>query len=230
METNLTIKSWAEDDRPREKMLIKGKNTLSDAELIAIIIGSGTASKSAVTLAQEILHHCNHNLHRLSSFGLRDLQQFKGIGNAKAVALTAALELGKRRLLLPPETKTKITSPKIAYDLFRIYFQDLCHEEFYAMYLNKANKVIDIRRISIGGRSGTIADGKVIFKEALSLNACGIILAHNHPSGQITPSLPDKKLTKQLRECGKYIDLMVLDHLIIYDHSFFSFADNGLME
>lgn len=230
METNLTIKSWAEDDRPREKMLMRGKNSLTDAELIAIILGSGTSSKSALMLAQEVLYHCGHNLNQLSSRSIQELQHYKGIGNAKAIALTAALELGKRRHLETPELKPKITSPRVAFNLLRIHFEDLTHEEFYAMYLNKANRVIEIRRISVGGISGTMADGKVIFKEALRLSASGIILAHNHPSGQITPSISDKKLTRQLSECGKYIDLFILDHLIIHNHEFFSFADNGLLE
>lgn len=229
METNLTIKSWAQDDRPREKMLTKGKNALSDAELIAVILGSGTISKSAITLAREILFQCNHNLQQLGTYSPKELMQFKGVGKAKAIALSAALELSKRRLLQKSNPATPITSPQLARDMLSTYFQDLQHEEFYVMYLSRSNRVIDIRRISIGGRTGTVADGKIIFKEALTLNACGIILAHNHPSGQLTPSESDKQLTEQLVACGKYIDLQVLDHLIIHDDRFYSFADEGIL-
>lgn len=229
MFTKLTIKSWAEDDRPREKMLLKGKNALSDAELIAILIGSGTPSKSAVQLGQEILQYCNNNLQSFGKLTTKEFMQFKGIGEAKAITLSAAIELGRRRKSAATNKPIKITSAKSTYRLLQPYFLDLTHEEFYVVYLSRSNKVISAKQLSIGGRTGTIADGKIIFKEALALNACGIILAHNHPSGLLRPSESDKRLTAELLKFGKMIDLLIIDHLIITDQGFFSFAENGMI-
>lgn len=229
MNTNLTIKSWAEDDRPREKMLSKGKNVLTDAELIAILIGSGTRSKSAVQLAQEMLHGCNNNLQEFGTWKINDLQRFNGIGQAKAVTLLAAIELGRRRKASAGELKKKITSSEQVFDHLSPIFMDLPHEEFHVVFLTRANTIIDTKQISIGGMTGTIADGKIIFKEALAVNACGIILAHNHPSGQLKPSEQDKRLTSELTKFGKMIDLFILDHLIFANNQFYSFADNGMM-
>lgn len=229
MYTNLTIKSWAEDDRPREKMLSKGKQVLTDAELIAILIGSGTRSKSAVQLAQEMLHNCNNNLQEFGKWNINDLQQFNGIGQAKAVTLLAAIELGRRRKSSESDLKQKITSSQQVFEHLSRFFMDLQHEEFYVVFLSRANAILATKQISIGGMTGTIADGKIIFKEALNVNACGIILAHNHPSGQLKPSEQDKKLTSELLKFGKMIDLQILDHLIIANNQYYSFADNGLM-
>lgn len=229
MYTNLTIKAWAEDDRPREKMLLKGKLALTDAELIAILIGSGTRSKSAVQLAQEILHSCKNNLQEFGKWTVNDLQQFNGIGQAKAVTLLAAIELGRRRKATEGIAKKKITSAQQVFEHLSPYFMDLQHEEFYIILLSRANTILGTKRISVGGMTGTIADGKIIFKEALAINACGIILAHNHPSGQLTASEQDKKLTSELIKFGKMIDLQIIDHLIFANNQFFSFAENGLM-
>lgn len=229
MNTNLSIKSWAEDDRPREKMLLKGKQVLTDAELIAILIGSGTRSKSAVQLAQEMLHGCNNNLQEFGTWQINDLQRFNGIGQAKAVTLLAAIELGRRRKASAGELKKKITSAEQVFEHLSPIFMDLPHEEFHVVFLTRANTIIDTKQISIGGMTGTIADGKIIFKEALAVNACGIILAHNHPSGQLKPSEQDKRLTSELTKFGKMIDLFILDHLIFANNQFFSFADNGMM-
>jgi len=229
MFTKLTIKSWAEDDRPREKMLLKGKNALSDAELIAILIGSGTPTKSAVQLGQEILQYCNNNLQDFSKLTIKELMQFKGIGEAKAISLYAATELGRRRKYSETNEPLRLTSVEKTYELLKPFFLDLTHEEFYVVYLSRSNKVLSTKLLSIGGRTGTIADGKIIFKEALALNACGIILAHNHPSGNLKPSDSDVRLTNELHKFGKMIDLQIIDHLIITDDGFFSFARNGLI-
>ena len=229
MRINSSIKTWAEDDRPREKLSLKGKATLSDAELLAIVLGSGSRSQSALELAQEILHFAQNDLALFSKFSLEDLKKFKGIGEAKAIGVIAALELGRRRKEIESKAKIKITSAQIVYDYMRSYLLDLQHEEFYALFLNRANEVIRSKQISIGGLSGTVADGKVIFKAGLDYCAHGIILIHNHPSGQIKPSDADRNLTKKMVEFGKYIDLPVLDHVIFTDNGYFSFADNGMI-
>jgi len=227
MYTKLTIKSWAEDDRPREKMLLKGKNALSDAEIIAILIGSGTPTKSAVQLGQEILQHCNNDLNAFSKLTIKELMQFKGIGEAKAISLCAATELGRRRKNNEGNEPNQIKGAKTTFQLLQPYFLDLTHEEFYVVYLTRSNKVIATKQVSIGGRTGTVADGKIIFKEALALNACGLILAHNHPSGNLKPSESDRRLTNELCKFGKMIDLPILDHLIITDQGYYSFAENN---
>lgn len=229
MESNRSIKSWAEDDRPREKMLLKGKSALSDAELIAILIGSGTASRSALDVAQELLKNNENNLHLIGKMNINELKKIKGIGPAKAITICAAVELGKRRQSLHSKERSKVTSSQAAFKLLYGDLQDLLHEEFYVLYLNRANYVLQKKQISIGGITGTIADGKIIFKTALELNASGIILAHNHPSGRVNPSEQDRRLTRQLKEFGKLIDINILDHLIIADKGYYSFADEGMM-
>lgn len=229
MELNRSIKSWAEDDRPREKMLLKGRNALSDAELIAILLGSGTPSRSALDVAQELLQNSENNLHLFGKMNINEFKKIKGIGTAKAITLCAAIELGKRRHSVAPKDRVKITSSKIAYDLLYADFQDLICEEFHVLYLNRSNYVLQKKQISVGGLVGTTADGKVIFKNALECNATGIILAHNHPSGRLTPSEQDKRLTRQLKEFGRLIDIDILDHLIISENNFYSFADEGMM-
>lgn len=229
MKNNLTIKSWAEDDRPREKLVLKGKSMLSDAELLAIVLGSGSRNQTAVELAQALLYKAENDLAAFSKFTLHDLKQFKGVGEAKAVSVVAALELGRRRKETEVKRKIKVTSSQLVYDHMRSYLLDLQHEEFFVVLLNRANEVLHTKQISIGGLSGTIADGKVIFKAALELGAHAMILVHNHPSGQMKPSDADRNLTKKMVEFGKYIDLPVLDHLIFTDNGYFSFADNGMI-
>lgn len=225
----LTLKTLAEDDRPREKFILKGRHNLSNAELLAILIRSGTRSKTAVQIGQELMNNAGNLLENLGKRDAQELKQTKGIGLAKATAIMAAMELGRRRSNETPLKKVKIQSSMDAFEILRHSFSDLSHEEFHIILLNRANNVIDIKRISIGGMAGTVADGKVIFKEALIQKASGIILAHNHPSGNLKPSEADRQLTRKMVEFGKFIDLLILDHLILTDNGYFSFADEGLL-
>ena len=225
----ITIKNWALDDRPREKLLLKGRNAVSDVELLALIIGSGSRNHSAVDLARQILQACDHSFSILSKLSIDDLQKFKGIGQAKAVAIFASLEISRRRSSETDRNLDKITSSKDAYQLLSNSLRDLAHEEFHVLYLNRGNRILANEQISKGGLSGTVADGKLIFHRALQLKASGLILAHNHPSGQLRPSEADLRLTRSLVNFGKYIDLHVLDHLILCDNEYFSFADEGLI-
>lgn len=222
-----TIKSWAEDDRPREKMQEKGRTALSNAELLAILIGSGTRSKTAVDVAQEILIEGKNSLHELGKFSQAEFMSFSGIGAAKAITLLAAFELGRRRLEEPLRKKIKISQSKDVDRIMRSYFVDLQHEEFRVIGLSRANHVIGNKLISKGGRSGTIADGKMIFKELLDMKASACILCHNHPSGTLRPSESDIRLTKQLFDFGKMIELKVLDHVIFTDDGYYSLLENG---
>ncbi len=225
--TYLPITHWAESDRPREKLRDKGKLALSDAELLAILIGSGTVSVSAVELAKQILSKASNSLNDLARFSMKDLQQFKGIGEAKAITIMSALELGRRRKESEPAKRVQITSSKDAYDLLLPHLLDLHHEEFWVIFLNKANVVIKPERMSFGGVSGTVADPKLIFKRALEEVASGIILAHNHPSGNLKPSPADIHITQKMKEGGKFLDISVLDHLIFTNQGYYSFADDG---
>lgn len=226
-EKKLPIKAWAKDDRPREKLLEKGKSALSDAELIAILIGSGNKDDSAVTVAQQLLHQSQNNLQTLAKKTITDLRQLKGIGEAKAISIIAALELGRRIKATTLVDKPQIKSSADAYTLLEDVFADLTHEEFWILLLNRANKVISRHCISKGGFTGTVADPKIIFKIALQHNACGMILFHNHPSNNLQPSNADKKLTEQLHHAGKLLEIPVLDHLITGENNYFSFADMG---
>lgn len=228
METN-SIKFWAEDDRPREKLLLKGKNALSDAELLAIIIGSGTRNKSAVELAREILSSVENNLHQFCRLQLSDLTKFNGIGEAKAINILAALELGRRRKDVDVSQKTFVNSASIVYEHLKPYMMDLSHEVFYAIYLNRKNEIIKTSMISSGGMTSTLVDGKIIFGEAFACKATAYIISHNHPSGQKFPSQQDIDLTKKLKKFGEYVDLQLLDHLIFTDNGYFSFAENGTL-
>jgi DNA repair protein RadC len=228
-EKPLSIKSWSPDDRPREKLILKGKSALSDAELIAILLGSGTSSLSAVDLAKKVLQPAENNLHQLARLTVKDFVKIKGIGEAKALTIVAALELGRRRKELDGNEKNKITGSKDAYDLLKADLLDIAHEEFWIILLNRANRVIKKSQVSQGGVSGTVADPKIIFKLALEELASGIILAHNHPSGNLTASQADLDLTKRLKEAGKLLDIQVLDHLIVAGQKYFSFADEGLI-
>jgi len=224
-----TIKSWAENERPREKLMNNGRTSMSDAELLAILIGSGVKGVSAVELSRQILADSNHDLFALSKRSIQYFKKFKGIGDAKAITIYAALELGRRRSSVVKKAMNQVRSSQESYSRFYPSFADLEHEEFYSMYLNGANEIISIEQISKGGRSGTVADGKVIFEKALELKATALIIAHNHPSGQLRPSQADVNLTKSLVKFGRMIDLQILDHLIISDDNYFSFADEGIL-
>jgi DNA repair protein RadC len=229
MSTYLTIKSWAEEDRPREKLLLKGKAALSDAELIGILLGSGSSSLSAVDLAKLILNEADNNLDRLARLSVQDLMRFRGIGEAKAITIVSALELGRRRKEHTPEKKLKITCSKDIHLLMRPVLMDLSHEEFWVVLLNRSNQVMQKHSISSGGVSGTVADPKMIFKKALDHLSSSIILVHNHPSGNINPSEADRLLTNKLKEAGRFLDIPVLDHIIFTDEKYFSFADEGIL-
>ena len=224
-----TIKSWAENERPREKLMNYGRTSMSDTELLAILIGSGVKGVSAVELSRQILADSNHDLFTLSKRSIQYFKKFKGIGDAKAITIYAALELGRRRSSVVKKAINQVRSSQESYSRFYPSFADLEHEEFYSMYLNRANEIISIEQISKGGRSGTVADGKVIFEKALELKATGLIIAHNHPSGQLRPSQADVNLTNSLVKFGRMIDLHILDHLIISDDNYFSFADEGIL-
>jgi DNA repair protein RadC len=225
----LNIKSWSPEDRPREKLLLKGTSALSDAELIAILLGSGTTTMSAVDLAKRILQGVGNNLHELARLSVKDLMKIKGIGEAKAITIIAALELGRRRKEMDPEEKPKISGSRDAYELLKAHLQDIPHEEFWVIMVNRANRVLKKQQISQGGVTGTVADPKLIFKTALQELASGIVLAHNHPSGNLTASKVDLDLTKKLKEGGKLLDIQVLDHIIIAGTRYFSFADEGIL-
>lgn len=227
--TSRRILSWAEEDRPREKLLLKGKGALSDAELIAILIGSGTRELSAVDLSKIILQKASNNLNELAKLSLKDLIKIKGIGEAKAISIAAALELGRRRKDSEVVRRPKITSSKDAYEQIRSYLMDLPHEEFWILLLTRSNEVIRPVQISQGGISGTVADPKIIFKSALEHLASSMILVHNHPSGNLKPSEADKELTRRLVTSGKLLDIPILDHLIVSELGYLSFADEGLL-
>lgn len=231
-ETNnnhLNILSWAEEDRPREKLLLKGKAALSDAELIAILIGSGTRSISAVDVAKMILGNADYDLNKLAKFSVKDLRKTKGIGEAKAITIVSALELGRRRNESDFSEKVKITCSNDIYQLIKPELMDLRKEEFWVILMDRANQVIKKEQISSGGISGTVADPKIIFKAALDQYASSIILIHNHPSGNLKPSRADIDLTKKMKEAGKLLEIPVLDHIIFSDEGFLSFADDGIL-
>jgi DNA repair protein RadC len=223
------ISKWAEDDRPREKLIQKGPSSLSNAELIAILIGSGNLEESAVELSKRILNEVNDNFAELARLTLSDLQKYKGIGEAKAIAIAAALELGRRRSTSVLNEKPQVKDSKTAFILLLKELGDLNYENFCVILLNRANKVLKTVKISDGGITGTVVDQRKVFKIALDNNATSIILGHNHPSGQLTPSDADIQLTKKMKEAGIVLDLPVLDHIIIGDGNYYSFADEGIM-
>jgi len=227
--TYFSIKNWNEDDRPREKLLLKGRLALSDAELIAILIGSGSRNESAVSLSQRILADVNNNLNELGKSTINDLIKFKGIGEAKAITIIAAMELGRRRRVSEVMERKQISSSKTVFDFFQPIIGELPHEEFWILYLNNSNKIIKSERLSKGGITGTLVDVRLVYKEALQTGATAIILAHNHPSGTLKPSQPDIQLTKKLKAAGENLDIKVLDHLIITEKAYFSFADENLL-
>lgn len=223
------IKSWAEDDRPREKLLLKGLVALSDAELLAILIGSGSRNETAVELSKRILASVNHNLQELGKLTVKDLCQFKGIGEAKAISIITALEIGRRRRKSETPVRPRITGSQSAFDIMQPLMAEQPHEEFWVLFLNSNNRVLEVKQISKGGLNATLADPRIIFKEALSLNSTCLILAHNHPSGSVKPSPPDIALTKKLIYAGSALDILVADHLILHHNQYFSFSDEGLM-
>ncbi|MEA3445292.1 MAG: DNA repair protein RadC [Bacteroidota bacterium] len=223
----LSIKQWAVEDRPREKFISKGINSLSDAELIAILIGSGSRNESAVELAKRILGSAGNNLHELGKFSVLELKKQKGIGEAKAITIIAALELGRRRKITDIINREKISTSKNAAEIFQAILSDLPHEEFWVLLLNRANKVIDKQRISQGGVAGTVIDPRIVMKLAIEKLASSIILCHNHPSGTCLPSENDNKITRVMKKAGEILEIPIIDHIIICDKSYYSFADEG---
>ncbi|NJB81966.1 RadC family protein [Wenyingzhuangia aestuarii] len=225
----LTIKEWKEEDRPREKLALKGVDSLSDSELLAILIGSGNRKESAVELSKRMLNYFNNNLNELAKANLNELMKFKGIGEAKAISITTALALGKRQRLSAALTIPKITCSKDAFEIFQPILGDLPHEEFWILHLNNSNKVIDKQLISKGGLTGTLVDVRIVFKKSLELLSTAIILGHNHPSGKLQPSNADKQITQKIKNAGATLDIKVLDHLIVTQKAYFSFADEGII-
>lgn len=226
---SFSIKNWSEDDRPREKLLHKGRSALSDAELIAILIASGNREESAVALSKRILASAQNNLMQLGKLSVKDLMTFKGIGEAKAVAIAAALELGRRRSGGEALSRKRITSSKMAYDIMQPILGDLDHEEFWILYLNNANKVLEKSQLSKGGLTATLVDTRIVLKTALKVDAVGLILVHNHPSGTLRPSAADKAITSKIKTAAASIDISVLDHIIVAEKGYFSFADDNLL-
>ena len=227
--TSFSIKNWSQDDQPREKLRDKGKSTLSDAELVAILIGSGSREESAVDLCKRILASVDNNLNALGKLSLKQLQSFKGIGEAKAITIAAALELGRRRKLEDTVKLEKITSSRDVYDIMQPVLGELSHEEFWILYLNNSNKVIHKQQLSKGGITGTLVDVRLVLKQALEVGAIALILCHNHPSGTLKPSEADKKITQKLKTAALSLDIKVLDHLIITEKAYFSFADENIL-
>jgi DNA repair protein RadC len=230
MEKSIKIKSLQSDERPREKMLDKGAASLSNAELLALVIGSGYAEKSALELSREILELHESYLHRLSQLSLEEWMQIKGIGPGKATVLFACFELARRRRMEPQAQRKNVGCSQDAFEFLLPYLGDLRHEEFWILLLSRSNTVMGIKRISEGGLSATLVDPKKVFGIALQQRASGIILAHNHPSGALYPSEEDRVITRRLRSVGKELELKVLDHLIIHANAYFSFADEGILE
>lgn len=226
---SLTIKTWAAEDRPREKLLLKGKSALTDAELLAILLGTGTASQSALDVAKKILQTTANSLDKLATQNVKDLTKVKGIGEAKAITIVAALELGRRRKELLSVEKPKIRCSRDVYDYICSDLLDLQHEEFWIILTNRSQRIIKKQQVSSGGVSGTVADPKLIFKLALDELASGIILVHNHPSGNAVASQSDILLTTKLKEGGKLLEIQVLDHIIVAGKGYVSFADEGLL-
>lgn len=227
--TSFSIKNWSQDDQPREKLRDKGKLTLSDAELVAILIGSGNRNESAVDLCKRILASVDNNLNALGKVSLKHLMEFNGIGEAKAITITAALELGRRRKFEDEVKQEKITSSRDVYDIMQPVLGELSHEEFWVIYLNNSNKVLQKQQLSKGGITGTLVDVRLVLKQALEVGATALILCHNHPSGTLKASEADKKITQKLKTAGLTLDIKVLDHIIITEKAYFSFADETIL-
>ncbi|MFY8096715.1 MAG: RadC family protein [Flavobacterium sp.] len=222
------INQWAEDDRPREKLLLKGKVALSDSELLAILIGSGSRNESAVQLCQRILKSVDNNLNQLGKLTVAQLTSFKGIGEAKAISIVAALELGRRRRAEESTQLKQITSSKSVFEMMQPIIGELPHEEFWVLYLNNSNKVIQKTQVSRGGLTGTLVDIRLVFKTAIEHHAVAAILCHNHPSGKLQASEPDKQITQKLKTAGATLDVQILDHVIVTEQGYFSFQDEGI--
>lgn len=223
------ITEWANADQPREKLLEKGKGILTDAELIGILIGSGSKTETAVELARRILSSVGNDLNALGKLNVAQLCKFKGIGEAKAISIIAALELGKRMKVLESPQRIRIINSKLVFEAIRNEIGDLLHEEFWVLYLDRSNHIIRKSNISKGGVSGTVVDARIIFKQAIENLASSIVLCHNHPSGNLKPSEEDIRITKKLKDAGKLVDIAIIDHIIIAGNNFFSFADEGLL-
>ena len=226
---SFSIKDWSQDDRPREKLRDKGKSTLSDAELVAILIGSGNRTESAVDLSKRILASVDNNLNALGKLSLKQLQKFKGIGEAKAISIAAALELGRRRKLEEKSNNNKIESSRDVYDIMEPIIGDLPHEEFWILYLNNSNKILQKQQLSKGSITGTLVDVRLVLKQALEVSAVALVLCHNHPSGSLEPSNADTSITQKLKQVGQALDIAIVDHLIISELGYFSFADEGIL-
>ncbi len=226
--SHFPIRNWSEDDKPREKLMLKGKSALSDAELIAILIGSGSRNESAVDLSKRILSSVANNLNALGKLSMSQLLNFKGIGEAKAISIMAAMELGRRRRAEEAVELTKITSSKSVFEMMQPIIGELPHEEFWILYLNNSNKVISKAQLSVGGITGTLVDVRLVFKMALEKGATALILCHNHPSGTLIPSDADKQITKKLKMAGDSLEIKVLDHLIVTETKYYSFVDEGI--
>jgi len=226
---SFSIKNWSQDDQPREKLRDKGKSALSDAELVAILIGSGSREESAVDLCKRILASVDHNLNALGKLSIKQLMEFKGIGEAKAITIAAAMELGRRRRLEDAVQLDKITSSRSVFDVMQPVLGELPHEEFWILYLNNSNKVIQKNQLSKGGITGTLVDVRLVLKSALEVGATSLILCHNHPSGTLKPSQADKDITQKLKTAAQSLDIKVLDHLIITENTYFSFADEAML-
>ncbi|MBF8150357.1 DNA repair protein RadC [Winogradskyella sp. F6397] len=227
--TSFSIKNWSQDDQPREKLRDKGKTALSDAELIAILIGSGNRDESAVALCKRIFASVDHNLNALGKRSIAQLMEFKGIGEAKAISIVAALELGRRRRLEDAMQLDKVSSSRSVNNVMQHIIGDLPHEEFWILYLNNSNKIIQKKQLSKGGITGTLVDVRLVLKNALEVGATGLILCHNHPSGTLKPSQADKDITKKLKVAAQSLDISVLDHLIITENAYYSFADENML-
>lgn len=228
-QTSFSIKNWSQDDQPREKLRDKGKAILSDAELVAILIGSGSREESAVELCKRILASVDNNLNALGKLSIKQLMEFKGIGEAKAITIAAALELGRRRRVEDVVQLDKVDSSHSVYRVMQPILGELPHEEFWILYLNNSNKIIHKNQLSKGGITGTLVDVRLVLKNALEVGATSLILCHNHPSGTLRPSGSDKNLTQKLTAAAHSLDIKVLDHLIITEKAYFSFADEGLL-
>jgi DNA repair protein RadC len=222
------ITNWSEDDKPREKLMLKGKSVLSDAELIAILIGSGSRNESAVDLSKRILGSVDNNLNALGKLTIQQLMNFKGIGEAKAISIIAAMELGRRRKSEDAVELTKIASSKAVFEVMHPIIGELNHEEFWVLFLNNSNKILFKAQLSKGGMTGTMVDVRIVFKLAFEQNATAIILAHNHPSGKLLASDADIQITKKIKTAGQQLDIPVLDHVIVTESGYYSFADEGI--
>jgi len=227
--SSFSIKNWSQHDQPREKLRDKGKLVLSDAELIAILIGSGSRTESAVSLAKRILASADNNLNKLGKQSLKQLMVFKGIGEAKAISIVAAMELGRRRRGEEASQLEKINSSQTVFELMQPLIGELPHEEFWILYLNNSNKILKKDQLSKGGITGTLVDVRLVLKTALEFGALGLILVHNHPSGTLKPSKPDRDITQKLKLAASHLDIKVLDHLIITEKEYLSFADDGIL-